>query len=134
MAVSLPLLAGGSNACIEEILDRYPHMGLILDDGSEVSGTGYARVDTTSLFPATGDGSGQLSNNSDIVFTNANVDWTVSPRLIKKFRLYDAATGGTAGYEDDFDGLQAGELVVQSGTISLRIASGNATIRANYTA
>lgn len=72
-----------------------PHLGLILDDGTEVSGTDYARVPLADKYATESDGDGSSANTSLIQFASANTDWTTSPWKITHVVIFTELTGGS---------------------------------------
>ena len=66
--------------------------------GTELSGSGYARVDASGAF-GTGASGGALSNDAEIVFPTATANWTEATHMA----FFDAASGGNMLFHTALD-------------------------------
>ena len=73
-----------------------PYIALFTSDpaddatGTEVTGTGYARIDVSSSFPAASGTTGAMSNDADITFATAGGAWG----SVTHVAIFDSSTSG----------------------------------------
>lgn len=113
----MPFSEAFRNATIDGLVAG-GHAALYLDNGTEVSGTGYARLALSGQFDAAS--GGVTDNNAALEWSNPNVDWTPSPRTITEVRIFSAATGGTQQGD-----ATVPATTVQATTETLRIPIGD---------